>query len=230
VSVVISRRGVPIPRAIASIIALILLCSPSARAAILAPGNTNYALGTTAAQRPELAGTLLADTLTPLQVTGTGGAVLYSGTFESRVTRSSTTGALIFDYQLTTDSGINYAVDDIAQSGFANRLTDVEYRSDLSGTRPPKPISRSAGAGDIITWNFSDPVDAGHASRFDFTYTDAPDFDFNGVTTFTAHSGATRLTFSTTSYQPIPEPALFLPLAALSLIVRGRTRRRVARM
>jgi hypothetical protein len=101
--------------------------------------------GTTLAARPELAGTIVVDTLLSISC----GSL--SGTVQQRVVQERSTGMLDFYYRFKTSVSGDY-VATMAASGFGTqRIADVDYR--LDGLRSPDPTTASARwLSDVMSW------------------------------------------------------------------------------
>ena len=182
--------------------------------------------GTTSAARPELAGTVLVDTLQSYSF----GSV--SGEVQNRVVREDGTGTLDFYWRIlpdpgTTDAGTITAFR-IGNFGYAD-LTDADWRIDGLGAVAPTTARLFNPAvhpeGDI---NFLfDPAlpSGGDGSMFFFLHTDATNFAYTAFYDFVGSGNDISGEFGT--YAPsVPEPTPAV-LLALGLMTLGwlRTRR-----
>jgi hypothetical protein len=136
--------------------------------------------GTTAAARPELAGTVLEDDLEPFSFSG------ISGTVQNRVVRETGTGTLDFYWRITVDPKFATVAPGaisafrLGDFGYAN-INDGDWRIDGLGTAAPyvgrvfNPTGRPDGA---INFLFTDGLvqPGSDGSRFFFLHTDATDY------------------------------------------------------
>jgi hypothetical protein len=180
--------------------------------------------GTTAAARPELAGVVLADVLTPFSFSG------INGTVQSRVVRESVAGTLDFYWKTNvTDSSSDLGVRTfrLDQFGVAN-LTDADWRADGVGTAAPdfaRLFSATTVPSGGINFGILNGVAAGASSRFFFLHTSATDFAQTGR--FDLMSTGPQLqssVYSTFAPSAVPEPTSLAMavagLAALGVSVR----------
>jgi len=184
--------------------------------------------GTTAAARPELAGTVAADVDTAFAF-GT-----LSGHVQNRVVRETGTGTLDFYWRVILDpSSTGVGVSALRLIDFDySKLTDADWRIDGLGSTAPStarlfnPATHPEGA---INFLFDTPVDAGgDGSMFFFLHTDATNFAQTGR--YDLLGGAALnlsgvfSTFAPAAAVPEPAPAALLALGLLTLAWR-RTRR-----
>lgn len=177
--------------------------------------------GTTAASRPELAGTVLADTLQNFSFEG------LTGTVQNRVVREDVSGTLDFYWKIdVASSTAGNAVNAFRLIDFGlPYLTDADWRIDGSGTEAPG-TARLFNGGPYPTGaiNFLFPttasVGAGEQSRFFFLHTTATAFAQTAQYDLLSSSDGISGVFST--YAPaVPEPSsvalLLCGLAALGV-------------
>ncbi len=163
--------------------------SVSSASVALPPSSPPTALvGATVAAEADLAGTVLYDKLLPFTIRGAGGAVLFVGTLQNRVVRSTRTGTLHFYYRIRdTKAGLNGVVKEVKTYGFQGfSEIAVDWRPDGLGAINPFSAERSAGAGSFITFNFSPTggtvLVGGEESKFFYIKTAAKRFLLNGRT------------------------------------------------
>lgn len=184
--------------------------------------------GTTSAARPELAGTVVEDVLTPFSFSGV------SGTVQNRVVRETGTGTLDFYWKVNVDAsttGLGVSAFRLADFGYAN-IKDADWRMDGLGNRAPdaarlfNPASYPTGDVNFLFFNGIAP---GSQSNFFFLHTDATAYDskarFDLLTT-----GPQNLSGSFTTFAPsaVPEPATYSMLAGGLLVMGGLLRSRRA--
>ncbi len=100
--------------------------------------------GTTVAARPELAGVILEDLLTPFTVSGAGESL--SGTIQNRVVQSDVDGTLDFYWRIIPEEG-DGDISAFRVSGFAGFALDADWRIDGLGDAAPD-IARFFGSDD----------------------------------------------------------------------------------
>lgn len=192
----------------------------------LAPGGFANLTGTTAAARPELAGTVIADVTRPFSV-DVGGGNFTTGSVRDFVVRETVSGTLDFYYSISNDVSSSGSVDFVTRTNFTGVSTDVDWRSDQGGTISPDQASRSA-AGDSVLFDFfaNNLLFPGQTSRDFFVKTNATVFNEqgSGALAITSQLGGGSFNFAT--FQPaVPEPGTGLALLGLACIaVRGRRR------
>jgi len=155
---------------------------------VVLPGGTVALHGTTEAARPELAGTVIRDTLVPLELK-VGSKVIFKGFMQDRVVRETKTGTLDFYECIRASSGFDdrVLVQSVARTSFATVTTDVDYRTDGIGATYLHPSSaiRSATRA-IVDFKFSNtPIAPNEDSQFFFIKTNAKQFVVEGKTTVT---------------------------------------------
>lgn len=206
-----------------------LLMQSGAHAVALTQPVGNFAdtalPGTTAAARPELAGTVLEDEITSFNFNGV------SGTVQNRVVRETASGTLDFYWKVNVDqntAGVGIAAFRLADFGYS-KIVDADWRIDGLGSVAPTTgrlfNAASYPTGDI-NFLFGNPIQSGQSSNFFFLHTDAtayaktasfdllrsPDQSLSGLT-------------STFAPSAVPEPAsVALMLAGLATV--GWTARR----
>lgn len=184
--------------------------------------------GTTSAARPELAGTVLADTDTPFSLDGVTGYV------QNRVVRETATGTLDFYWRVVVDpdSGSGSGIEALRLTDFGyGYMTDADWRIDGSGSigattgRLFNPGSYPQGD---INFLFASNVDAGESSSFFFLHTGATAFaQTGGYDVLNADGTFTAIASTYAPAVPEPTPAMLLALGVLTLgLLRNRRARR----
>jgi hypothetical protein len=191
--------------------------------------------GTTSAARPELAGTVLEDVLTPFSFNG------ISGTVQSRVVKEDAAGTLDFYWKVDVDSssaavtGAPYDISSlrVANVGVAN-ITDADWRSDGLGSVAPS-AARVFNAGFYpngdVNFLFSGAgLSAGQSSDFFFLHTNATSYAKTALFDLVGDGlAADAISSSYATFAPaVPEPGAWSMLGAglaivLSLGARQRT-------
>lgn len=208
------------------------LLAPGAMAVPLLPGNSVLLPGTTAAARPELAGTIVFDDVdTQLNVLNQLTFAGYS--YQNRVVRSDVTNTAIISPRLRDSFNVSFNdlfLDGFSVTGYAGWATDVDYRTDTLGDRGPTFVERSAD-GDVLTFTFGFPLISGNLfaepheeSFFIDILTDAPSFALTGTATLDHRNLSWPGGGFTTQYTGIavPSAAGAIPaVAPLSLLVAG---------
>jgi len=98
--------------------------------------------GTTVAARPELAGTVLEDVITPFSFSGV------SGTVQNRVVRESGTGTLDFSWKINVDPGsasAGVSAFRLIDFGYDN-IKDADWRIDGLGSVARPAVQRGKSA------------------------------------------------------------------------------------
>jgi hypothetical protein len=199
------------------------------RATNLPVGSTITLTGTTLSARPELASTDVVNQTLPFSFinSATGGQV--SGTLFDDVTKENATGTLDFYYQVTMNANSSPA-GAIRTSGFTGYSTDVDFRTDGTGTIDPNSAQRFSGStAGFLDFIFSTtPMTGGTMSQFEFVKTTATTYNDSGQTDISADSGAgsTGISAELATYAPgtVPEPStlVVLPVIAAAMGLRRR--------
>lgn len=223
------------------VLALVMGCFTVAiaHAVPLADNDSVDLHGTSIAAQPELSGALLATTTVPWDdLQGN------TGTLESQVVRE-TSGSLDFYYRLSNAAGSLAPVFLLQLLDFGSFSADVDFRSDLPGTRGPNHADSFAGPGVPRDLDFSfddgNRIAPGESSRFMFVRTNARAYTFDQET-FAAVIDliSPDFPFPSASFAPVfmptalPEPATDTLIASLIALLAwggmgGRRRSRRAR-
>lgn len=144
----------------------------------LAVGD-NVISGTTSAARPELAGVVVEDVLTPYKFERSG--KILKGEIQNRVVRSDVDGSLDFYWRIRPDPSSTGEITAFRVGGFGSFSLDGDWRIDGLGSVAPE-IARNFGTGSV---NFLFP-DSGvgpaedDSSRFFFLDTKATHYTQSG--------------------------------------------------
>ena len=164
---------------------------------VVLPGASVAVTGTTAAARPELAGTVIRDALLPFVVTAPSGAEIFKGTLQDRVVRETKTGTLDFYETIRASTSTpTAALDNVIRATFSGFSTDVDYRTDGLGNPAihPGKVDRSAPPGGALRFDFGGVgIGAGQLSRFYFIKTNAVAFDVSGLTAIVMRAPSTNV-------------------------------------
>lgn len=180
--------------------------------------------GTTAAARPELAGTVLEDWISSFSFNGV------TGTIQNRVVRETGTGTLDFYWKVDVDSsdtGAGVTAFRLTDFGYGN-LKDADWRIDGLGTVAPttgrlfNAVNQPDGS---INFLFDGAVTAGTQSRFFFLHTDATRYAKTAGFDLLS-SGSNNISPTYGTFAPaVPEPSTWA-LAIVGLAVAGAARQR----
>ena len=189
----------------------VLALSLSAVADPLLPGGTIALSGTTLAARPELAGTVVGSNITPFDLTSFG--IGLSGFFEDLLVKEAG-GTYDFHFRIFNNATSTEAISFVARNSFDGFSTDVDFLTDVGGTKGATSATRTTEAvlGSLILWAFADPILPGELSYYHFVQTDAGSFSLSGSAIVVgAPSGA--ISFPIPVTEPVPEPATLLLLS-----------------
>ena len=177
---VLSARGAETRNSVTVMaLAMTLFTTTLAQAVTLPPNNGVALPGTTVIVRPELAGTIVADVITPWDDLNGD-----SGTFQSRVVREAS-GTLDFYYQVANDTTSALPVFGINVGDFGTFSIDVDFRTDRNGTRGFDQAASATFPGhNAISFFVQDnaPIAPGEESLLMFIRTDARAFTIDDST------------------------------------------------
>lgn len=146
-------------------------CASPARAwppVWLTPNTWGNVTGTTSAQLPDLAGTVIHDRVRAFEIRNAAGNTVYKGNLQDRVVRSTATGDLHFYYRVRdTDPafvGDLVAIDAMGFGPFAG--VHADYRPDGLGTEAPARASRTADGTTVRFAFWPNPIDGGESGKF----------------------------------------------------------------
>lgn len=205
--------------------AALMAHTSSQAVALNEPVSANFANtalpGTTVALRPELAGTVLEDVITPFSFQG------ITGTVQNRVVREDTTGTLDFIWKVDVDSVDTGTTGVVAlrliDFGY-DAIKDADWRLDGLGTVAPvtgRLFNEAAYPLGAVNFLFDGSVGAGEQSRFFFLRTDATSYSLSAHYDLLGGAGQNLSpVFSTFAPAPVPEPGVYA-LAVSGLIVAG---------
>jgi hypothetical protein len=192
---------------------------------------------TSLADRPDLAGSVIASADQPFSMTFNTGDVI-SGILHSSVVRATSSGTLDFYYQFSNDNtstGSFYS----ASVGSWGLPTLVGYRTDSGGDVNPYQVF----SGDVPpsyrlvyvfgVFGFGPAVDPGESSRVFFFRSNLTDYSDNGIATVAGQVVGDDLVINQfiQSFAPVavPEPStlalgavVLLVLGGIGLMARGR--------
>lgn len=191
--------------------------APSAHAATILPASEITPIGTTVAARPELAGTVIADTLRPFSVSD-GAKGFVRGTLQDRVVRSRETGTLIFTHRVVMDPASSTVArpSEWTRTGLWSVTVDADYARDGLGTVAASSAQRS-GNGDQLRFKLARPVMSGESTYFHQALTNAVNFDATGTVSIHVVGLATPIVLP--AYRPsgTPQPNYAVTTLAPSL-------------
>ncbi len=149
---------------------------------------------------------MLQDTIRPFSV-DLGGGNFTTGMIQDRVVRETGSGTLDFYYRIVNDVSSGGSLDFVTRNSFAGFGTDVDFRTDGSGTIGPDQASRNAAGDEVLIDFFStNLLFPGAESFFFFVKTDATDFDENGTGSLAFSSNLGGGTFDFDTFQPVMKP------------------------
>lgn len=201
-------------RRLKSLLVYLLAFAPLTAWGVPLPVGDTPITGTTVAARPELAGIVLEDVLTPYDFSGAGESV--KGVVQNRVVRSSVDATLDFYWRIIPDSSSTGDIFAFRMGGFDAFALDADWRIDGLGNVAPH-TARNFGGG-VVNFLFSDPgVGPTDSSRFFFLDTQATMYARSGeYDLLCAPSDCISELFTTFApvVAPVPEPSTWLLFGA----------------
>jgi hypothetical protein len=167
--------------------AAIALAAPAYAASTIIAGPGNYGVGaTTAAEEPDLAGTVLEDRLQPFTINGADGGVV-TGVIQERVVRSDLTGFLHFYHRVTLETISGFDIGsyiewlDFDPAATGDPLA-VGRRTDGLGSPTSSSYDLAGGGQSRFDFNLLDldPANAGFSTQFHYVKTNATDYALTG--------------------------------------------------
>ncbi|MBI5827625.1 MAG: PEP-CTERM sorting domain-containing protein [Deltaproteobacteria bacterium] len=190
----------------------------SSQAISLTAGSSVATTGTTAASRPELAGTVIKDDLISFTGTDSLGNVYFTGELQVRIVREDVAGTLDFYYRIMNDSTSADAIERLSTTSFTGWTTDVDYRIDGLGTDPSYSATRSS-SGSTVSFNFDnlstlalEGVNPGDSSNFVFVKTTATAYTTGSAVIL--DGGRAAVSSYAPAYAAVPEPSTLLLLGS----------------
>jgi len=183
---------------------LLLLVSILSPTPALAQIKTWNLGGTTVERRPELAGTVVEDTIRTWSWYEPRERITVNGTLQDRVVRRQKSGTLDFYSRIMLEPQSAKTIWLLRREGFRSPLAkqDVDYRIDGLGDTSPISVARDETAGVYeFSWAGRNIV-GGKSSNFVFIGTTATIYDRTGTTNLFAFSGS-----------PIPIPNTYRPVS-----------------
>lgn len=211
-----------------------LLGAPAQAVSVL-PGETVVLTGTSALERPELAGTMATEALRPFVINMYGGGQI-TGTLHDRVLRNDTTGLLSFYTYISVDPGSDGYLTYFVRENYTGLATDADFRTDSFGSVAPDQVWRLPDTGGYdgseLRFDFiTDTIDPGESSRYLFIGTNATAYDEGGLVFLIGEAGDGRngnVTLSAFQPAPVPLPPAVWLLASGLLGVVATARRRLS--
>lgn len=133
--------------------------------------------------------TIVYDTLVPVEIRNSAGALLYQGKLQDRVTRNAA-GVLEFRSQLRdVTPSLNGIATSIDRLNMAPYTTSVSFDPTSPGTVSPILASRTAAPGTTVKWRYPSTAPSSATTKFATITTSATSFNTRGVAVVTLQTG-----------------------------------------
>jgi hypothetical protein len=216
---------------ISALAALAAIAMQPVQAVVLSGGGFTSTLpGSTAADRPELTGTLLEDTFTPFSFAYGVGTM--TGTVQSRVVRETASGTLDFYWRISSNASSPLGLPQFQVTNFVASFYDADWRSDGPGnTAPNLALLVGGDSTHQVYFFFQDPaIGPGQTSYFLLLHTDATQYAktayyvVNPLNPIEEPLGPEN--YYATFAPAVPEPQAYAMLLAGLAVVAGVARRK----
>lgn len=184
--------------------------------------------GTTVAARPELAGIVLEDLITPFSFSGAGETI--SGEIQNRVVRSNADNTLDFYWRIRNLSG-NGDISAFRVDGFSGFTLDADWRIDGLGNVAPDIARYFGSAAGAVNFLFnSNEVGPNEESYFFFLDTQAKLYSRSGRFDLLCapNDCISPLMMTFAPVVPIPPAVWLLGSGLLGLLAIARRRRAIS--